>query len=222
VTYGTTTSNTDNSRDGSETDSYLLSAYASWRQQDYFVDGSVAVGVSRADVEQYTGNQRSAADYDANQYAVRLVAGRDYTFDNSDTLVEPQVAFNYSRVDTDSYTLQPLDMRVSGQRLEAIELGAGVRFMTGIDTGKGVLIPELNLMAWHDFAADRGDTSARFLAGGDSFVTVGAKPQQTNYQAGLGMQYWLDNNISLSLNYDRSWNSDFDADTWLANVRYDF
>ena len=222
VTYGTTTSNTDNSRDGSETDSYLLSAYASWRQQDYFVDGSVAVGVSRADVEQYTGNQRSTADYDANQYAVRLVAGRDYTFDNSDTLVEPQVAFNYSRVDTDSYTLRPLDMRVSGQRLEAIELGAGVRLMTGIDTGKGVLIPELNLMAWHDFAADRGDTSARFLAGGDSFVSVGARPQQTNYQAGLGMQYWMDSNISLSLNYDRSWNSDFDADTWLANVRYDF
>ncbi len=77
-------------------------------------------------------------------------------------------------------------------------------------------------MAWHDFAADRGDTSIRFL-GTDNFIPItGVEPETTNYQAGFGVQYWLNNNVSISANYDRSWNSNFSADTWLANIRYDF
>ncbi len=223
VTYGVTKSDVEGSANRSETDSYLLTAYGSWRQQDYFMDSSIAFGVSRSDIEQYTANVKSSADSDAAQVALRLVTGRTFAFNDNDTIVEPQVAFNYSRVDTDSYTLQPLNMEVLDQRIETVELGAGLRAMTAIDTKRGLLIPEVNLMAWHDFAADRGDTAARFLNGaGNSFVTTGAKPEQTNYQAGLGVQYWLNNNVSLSANYDRNWNSSFSADTWLANIRYDF
>ncbi|WP_066017374.1 autotransporter outer membrane beta-barrel domain-containing protein [Endozoicomonas atrinae] len=223
VTYGVTKSDVEGSANRSETDSYLLTAYGSWRQQDYFMDSSIAFGVSRSDIEQYTANVKSTADSDAAQVALRLVTGRTFAFNDNDTIVEPQVAFNYSRVDTDSYTLQPLNMEVLDQRIETVELGAGLRAMTAIDTKRGLLIPEVNLMAWHDFAADRGDTAARFLTGaGNSFVTTGAKPEQTNYQAGLGVQYWLNNNVSLSANYDRNWNSNFSADTWLANIRYDF
>ncbi|WP_419833838.1 autotransporter domain-containing protein [Endozoicomonas atrinae] len=223
VTYGVTKSDVEGSANRSETDSYLLTANGSWRQQDYFMDSSIAFGVSRSDIEQYTANVKSTADSDAAQVALRLVTGRTFAFNDNDTIVEPQVAFNYSRVDTDSYTLQPLNMEVLDQRIETVELGAGLRAMTAIDTKRGLLIPEVNLMAWHDFAADRGDTAARFLSGaGNSFVTTGAKPEQTNYQAGLGVQYWLNNNVSLSANYDRNWNSNFSADTWLANIRYDF
>ncbi|WP_428829073.1 autotransporter outer membrane beta-barrel domain-containing protein [Endozoicomonas elysicola] len=223
VTYGVTKSDVEGSANRSETDSYLLTAYGSWRQQDYFMDSSIAFGVSRSDIEQYTANVKSTADSDAAQVALRLVTGRTFAFNDNDTIVEPQVAFNYSRVDTNNYTLQPLNMEVLDQRIETVELGAGLRAMTAIDTKRGLLIPEVNLMAWHDFAADRGDTAARFLTGaGNSFVTTGAKPEQTNYQAGLGVQYWLNNNVSLSANYDRNWNSNFSADTWLANIRYDF
>ena len=219
VTYGVTKSDVKDSPNSSETDSYLLAAYGSWRQQDYFMDSSIAFGISRSDIEQYAVNTQFTADSKAAQLALRTAVGRTFAFDDSDTLVEPQLAFNYSRVDTDSYTLSS---EVGEQRIETVELGAGLRAMTSIDTQRGLLIPEVSLMAWHDFASDRGDTSIRF-PGMKNFVPItGVEPETTNYQAGFGVQYWLNNNVSLSANYDRSWNSNFSADTWLANIRYDF
>ncbi len=52
VTYGVTKSDVKASPNNSETDSYLLAAYGSWRQQDYFMDSSIAFGISRSDIEQ--------------------------------------------------------------------------------------------------------------------------------------------------------------------------
>ncbi|WP_281648938.1 autotransporter outer membrane beta-barrel domain-containing protein [Parendozoicomonas sp. Alg238-R29] len=108
--------------------------------------------------------------------------------------------------------------------MTVFELGAGVRLSHLVETDRGPLLPELSLFAFHDFKADKvtQDVSAEVFNLPLSFRTVGIEPEKTRYQAGLGLAYWMDNNLSLSFNYDHIWQSGFKADSVQAKVRYDF
>ena len=200
----------------SDTESYLASLYAGWRHQDYFVDTTMSLGVSQSDL-QGSGWQ---TQYDSRQVALSLLAGKSFLFNNNDSLIEPTLGFNYTRLSSDGYSYDA--MQVEDSRLQALELGGGIRFITSMDLGSGQLLPEASLMAWHDVKAEAVETGIGFENSGESFTYFGPEAVKNRYQASIGAEYWMDNNITLSLNYDHNWQSGFKANTVQAKFRYDF
>ncbi len=222
VTLANSTANERGSRQGanSETKTLLGSVYAGWRDQDYFADASVSVGKGDTDLKSTDWE----ADYDSTQIGISALAGKSILFNNNDTLVEPRLGLNYTRLKSDKYSYQgdTGTETIGSQNLETLELGAGVRFVTGIEMGDALLLPEASLMAWHDFNADGIEVDVAFETGGGSFTYFGPETEKTRYQAGVGAEYLMDNNFSVSVNYEYNWQDGFKADTLVAKLRYDF
>ena len=207
----------------SETDSYLGSFYASWRDGGYFIDGNFNMGVSRTDLSGRVGNNSWKSDFNSKQMFASVKVGKSFLFNNNDTLVEPSIGVNYSRLKSDGYDYNAgVNTHVKSATLSALEAGIGVRAMTSIEIGSGLLLPEASVMAWHDFKADSVETDISFENSGDSFTYFGPKGIKNRYQISVGAEYQMGNNVTLSASYDHNWQSGFKADTVQAKLRYDF
>ena len=212
------------SDDGNKTqvDSHALTAYASWQDGPWFVDGSLTYGVNDNESKRYVAGTEAKGDYDSDLVGVNALAGYVYRLNDS-VLLEPRVAARYSNVDIDSYrekgSAAALD--VGAARFEVGELGAGVRMAGAFALGQGTLEPEAKLMAYHDVIGDKTDSTSSFTLGGTPFVTNGASPVRDSYEAGVGVTYKL-GALSVGASYDYLGKTDFNADTFNAKVRYDF
>lgn len=149
-----------------------------------------------------------------------LLAGKSFLFNDNDSLIGPSIGVNLTRLKSDSYSYESTN--IGATSLKALELGAGVRYMTSFDVGSGLLLPEVSLMAWHDFKAEAVEAEIGFENSGGTFTYFGPEAVKNRYQASAGVEYWMDNNFTLSLNYDHNWQSGFKADTVQAKLRYDF
>ncbi|KAB0548162.1 autotransporter domain-containing protein [Pseudomonas argentinensis] len=225
-TLGVAYSNLDTKVSGrtgnkSEIDSQVLTLYSGFEQGPVFVDTSLSYGFNDNTSKRNIAGTRAKGDFDSQSLALNLEAG--YGLHAGSVTLEPRVATRYSRLDIDSYREKGSSaaLAVSSQRYEAIELGAGARLASQFSVGQGTLEPELKLMAYHDFAADRASSTSSFVLGGSSFVTHGASPARDSYEASLGVNYRL-GALSLGAGYEHVGRSGFDADTLRAKVRYDF
>mgnify|MGYP002040117460 CR=1 FL=1 len=198
----------------------MLTLYSGFEQGPVFVDTSLSYGFNDNTSKRNIAGTRAKGDFDSQSLALNLEAG--YGLHAGGVTLEPRVATRYSRLDIDSYREKGSSaaLAVSSQRYEAIELGAGARLASQFSVGQGSLEPELKLMAYHDFAADRAGSTSSFVLGGSSFVTHGAR-HVTGYEASLGVNYRL-GALSLGAGYEHVGRSGFDADTLRAKVRYDF
>ena len=199
----------------------MLTLYSGFEQGPVFVDTSLSYGFNDNTSKRNIAGTRAKGDFDSQSLALNLEAG--YGLHAGGVTLEPRVATRYSRLDIDSYREKGSSaaLAVSSQRYEAIELGAGARLASQFSVGQGSLEPELKLMAYHDFAADRAGSTSSFVLGGSSFVTHGASPARDSYEASLGVNYRL-GALSLGAGYEHVGRSGFDADTLRAKVRYDF
>lgn len=100
-------------------------------------------------------------------------------------------------------------------------MGLGARLAAAFDVGVGSLEPEAKLMAWHDFIGDKVGTTSTFVLGGTPFTTRGATPARDSYELGVGANYRV-GAWSVGGTYNYLTSNGFDADTFSANVRYDF
>ena len=216
------TTNTKGSSNSTDSSSVIGTVYANWQSNSWFTDVMVSFGRTTNKGERL--NKLIKSDYDANQYGLRLSAGKDIVFENADVIIQPTLGFNYGRVDIESYkekgSLAALEMQA--QRYETIELGAGVKAIKSFDMDNGVIRASVNLSGWHDFAADQVKTQSRFLTGGTIITSTGDKPEKTTWQAGTGIDYLAGNHLTFSLDYDHTWKKSFKADSVSAKLRYDF
>ncbi|KTC43499.1 transporter, partial [Pseudomonas fluorescens ABAC62] len=223
LAYSYTTSNVKSDL-GSKTDvnGHALTLYGNWARDNFFVDTSLMYGWNDNESKRYIAGTRAKADYDSEIFGVNALAG--YTFQlNKQWLLEPQVGARYANISMDSYREKGSSaaLNVGSQRYEIGEMGLGARLAAAFDVGVGTLEPEAKLMAWHDFIGDKAATTSTFVLGGTPFTTTGATPARDSYELGLGASYrvgaWK---VGGTYNYLTS--SGFNADTFTANVRYDF
>lgn len=217
--------NSDIQADGgnqTDIDGHAITLYSGYEQGAWFLDSSLTLGLDHNDSQRYIAGTTAKADYDSHLFGLNVLGGYGFTLDNG-LLLEPRAAARYGRVDIDGFrekgSLAALE--VGDQRYEVAELGAGLRLAGNLLLGQGTLAPQATLMAYHDFAADRIDTTASFVFGGSSFTSSGASPVRTRYEAGIGVDYRLAA-MTLGLSYDYTGKESFSADTFQAKVRYDF
>ncbi|MGY2177661.1 autotransporter outer membrane beta-barrel domain-containing protein [Pseudomonas azotoformans] len=209
---------------GSKTDvsGHALTLYGNWARDNFFVDTSLMYGWNDNESKRYIAGTRAKADYDSEIFGVNALAGYTFQLDKQ-WLLEPQVGARYANISIDSYREKGSSaaLKVGSQRYEIGEMGLGARLAAAFDVGVGSFEPEAKLMAWHDFIGDKASTTSTFVLGGTPFTTTGATPARDSYELGLGANYrvgaW---SVGGSYNYLTS--SGFDADTFTANVRYDF
>ncbi|WP_348750697.1 autotransporter outer membrane beta-barrel domain-containing protein [Pseudomonas rhodesiae] len=209
---------------GNKTDvsGHALTLYGNWARDNFFVDTSLMYGWNDNESKRYIAGTRAKADYDSEIFGVNALAG--YTFQlNKQWLLEPQVGARYANVSMDSYREKGSSaaLNVGSQRYEIGEMGLGARLAAAFDLGAGSLEPEAKLMAWHDFIGDKAGTTSTFVLGGTPFTTTGATPARDSYELGLGANYRV-GAWSVGGTYNYLTSSGFDADTFSANVRYDF
>ncbi|WLH67564.1 autotransporter outer membrane beta-barrel domain-containing protein [Pseudomonas sp. FP2309] len=209
---------------GNKTDvsGHALTLYGNWARDNFFVDTSLMYGWNENESKRYIAGTRAKADYDSEIFGVNALAGYTFRLDKQ-WLLEPQVGARYANVSIDSYREKGSSaaLNVGRQRYEIGEMGLGARLAAAFDVGAGSLEPEAKLMAWHDFIGDKAGTTSTFVLGGTPFTTTGATPARDSYELGLGANYRV-GAWSVGGMYNYMTSSGFDADTFTANVRYDF
>ncbi|KEI72211.1 hypothetical protein GV64_17075 [Endozoicomonas elysicola] len=154
--------------------------------------------------------------------------GKEFWYNNNDTLVEPRFSLEYSHLKTEDYSQNYSDgspsAQISSENINVLELGTGVRFSHLVELDRGILLPEASFMVYHDVIGDAVDASVTADVFNQTLTlrTIGVDPEKTSYKASLGVDYWMDNNLSLMLNYEHRWASGFKSDSLQAQVRYDF
>lgn len=214
---------------GNKTDveNNTLTAYGTWTEGNYFVDGGLSYGKGNNDSKRFfndtNGNSTTAkGSYDSDMLALNVMAGYGFHFDHN-VLVEPRVTARYTNLKIDGLQEHGSSVALStgDQRLEVGEIGAGVRVAGAFDLGKGTLEPEFKAMAYHDLIADKTKTTSAFVLGGNAFVTSGVTPTRNSYEVGIGANYKL-GAVTIGATYDYYAKSGFGADAFTAKVRYDF
>ncbi len=205
-----------------EVDGHAFTLYSGFEQGNFFLDGSFTYGFNDNSGKREVAGTTARGDYDSDLLGLNLIGGYSYQM-SDELLVEPRFAARYSQVNIDGYREKGSSaaLMLEEQRFEVGELGAGVRLAGNFPLGQGSIEPQATLMAYHDFIADQATSTSTFVLGGTPFVTSGAKPARTSYEAAVGVDYRL-GAVTLGASYNYLSKTDFNADTFSAKVRYDF
>lgn len=212
------------SDNGNKTDveNNTLTAYGTWTEGNYFVDGGLSYGFGKNDSKRYISGTTAKGSYDSDMIGLNVMGGYGFHFDHN-IVVEPRVTARYTNLSIDGFSEKGSSaaLKTGDQRLEVGEIGAGVRVAGAFDLGKGTLEPEFKLMGYHDLIADKSSTTSAFTLGGNSFVATGVTPARDSYEVGVGANYKL-GAVTIGGSYERLMKTGFDADAFTAKVRYDF
>ncbi|NLD00036.1 MAG: autotransporter domain-containing protein [Gammaproteobacteria bacterium] len=216
---------TVNSKRGNttEVDGHSLTVYAGYELGNYFVDSSLIYSKNENESKRHILNTTAKGSYDSDTLGLSVLGGYDFQMDNM--TVSPLVGMNYSNTKLDGYTEKgsAAALRNGSQRYEVAELGTGARLSASYPLGQGRLEPQVQVMVFHDFAADSAKSTSTFVnaVGGNSFVAYGAKPERTSYQTNVGADYKI-GAFTVGGSYGYTGKKGFNSDTFAAKVRYDF
>ncbi len=204
--------------------SYIATVYGTRQLDGMFLEGSFSYGQAKNDSTRL--NKTTKASYDSSLYNFRGIAGLDFLYGEHDLLIQPVIGINYASLNVDGYTEtgSVAAKTVSSVDVNTLELGAGIRMNMSFEVGSGVLVPNAQLMAWHDTEDDDLTTQTSFTGNGigSGILVTSSTPEKDTLQYGIGVDYLMDNNFSISANYDRNDKKNFKSDTYTAKLRYDF
>lgn len=227
--YTNTKTDQDDFREGdsSTTDSYQLSLYASKTFDKAYIDGALSYTKHNTDGTRSSAIGREASyDVDANQLSAKINGGYNFFFENEVTLT-PFASLEYSNIEQDSYKEQgagAISLSVDDVTVNRGAAGLGLKVSKEIKTeDRVVYIPEFKLGANKYFGDDDVEVTAQFDQG-NKFVTKGAEMSDMMYNAGLGLKtkFTEDTSISLSTDYERSNDGDFQGVNGQLTFRMQF
>lgn len=227
--YTNTKTEQDDFRDGdsSTTDSYQLSLYASKTFDKAYIDGALSYTKHNTDGTRSSAIGREASyDVDANQLSAKINGGYNFLFENEVTLT-PFASLEYSNIKQDSYKEEgagAISLSVDDVTVNRGAAGLGVKISKEIKTeNKVVYIPEFKLGANKYFGDDDVEVTAQFDQG-NKFVTKGAEMSDMMYNAGLGLKtkFTEDTSVSLSTDYERSNDGNFQGVNGQLTFRMQF
>jgi outer membrane autotransporter protein len=208
-------------------DSFQVSAYASYNDDNYYIDTLLSYSRNDYDSERYlfTG-VTAAADYSGDQYGFRVRGGYPFIFE-SGLHVIPNTALEYSYLDEESYQEKGAGnsgLDVDSQTLQALVLSAGLKFAYPFTTESDVTwMPDFHIDVRHDFIADEVELDTNFVGvGGAGFSINGASVEATAYKAGIGLRTWSQSALSFALRYDYLYKEDYESQSVAATIRYTF
>jgi outer membrane autotransporter protein len=208
-------------------DSYQISSYVSFNEDDYYLDALVSFARNEYDGKRNLFNGLIAtSDYSGDQYGARARGGYPFVFE-SGVHVTPNTSIEYSYLKEESYSEDGAGnsgLEIGSQTLEALVWAAGVKvaypFTTESDT---TWMPDFHVEVRHDFIGDEVELDTNFVGvGGAGFSTNGASVETTAYKAGIGLRAWSQSSLSFMVRYDYTYKKDYNSQAVAATMRYSF
>lgn len=143
---------------------WLLTGYGSYTPGDVHIDGSLTLGTATTDASRrinYPSNnplidgvdETALSNPDSRQVAASITAGRDWSF--GAWTLGPEAALTVSRQTVDGYSERAgkeFNLTVRSQNIESTLASLGTRVSRAISFSRGVIVPQVSLQWFHEFA----------------------------------------------------------------------
>jgi outer membrane autotransporter protein len=224
VGYGTTDIDFDLAGSTVNIDSWQAAVYASWDfNSPWFADGMIGFAHHTYDQKRniiLPPLLRTAiADYNAWEWMAEARVG--YEHQEGDWYITPGVSLEYSNLSIDDYNetnAGAANLSVKSKDADSFIAGLGVK----AEYRGGMFAPEAHAGVYYDFNASRQETNNVFLGSTVGFDTKGVKPAHESYEVGVGLNVYAMSELTLTLNYDYSFKSDFHSNTGYLKLRYEW
>ncbi|WAF87557.1 autotransporter outer membrane beta-barrel domain-containing protein [Metapseudomonas otitidis] len=203
--YGTVNLNQQGERkgDGSDIDTYQLSAYASRDFGAWYLDGMLGYAQQRFETRRDTVLGGTAEGrFDGQQYSALLEAGLPLRLTSQATLT-PLAGLEWSQLQLDNYKERhagALGLDVDGERQDRLASRVGAHLGMDLPFSGGTHLQPAMQMTWrHELIGNALDTNARFIGGGNAFSTPGQRLPRDSYQLDLSLAMLRADGSSVSL-----------------------
>lgn len=228
IAFGRGISNVDErgytAGDNAQIKSYQLSVYATQSFGKAYIEGTAAI--ARQTFEMYRGTPALTAaygSYSGVQTIVGLSTGYHIGLGGS-LVLTPIFSLQESIQHQNAYTesgANNLDLAVDGQSRTRLRASVGVRLSA--DTGMRLLIaPEIHAFVRQNIGGGTNDVTARYAAGGGSFVTAGYHVPRTSLDLGGSVTFGIYRHIALQLEADAEYQRDSAGVAGLLTARLQF
>jgi len=213
-------------------DSYNVSLYGDYdlTQNTYLVGD---IGYTYGDNEGTRFNLGGVAglnadsDYGSHQGEVRVILGHDYQVQGrEDIRITPKLQahyIHYQNEDISETGAGGAGLNVESDALNSLEFGVGLDVRKDYTRANGGMIsPEINVGYRYDVIGDALETTSNFQAGGPSFISEGADPDQDTFNIGTGVGYTAPDGKEFTFSYDYESKDEFGAHSALFRVAAPF
>ena len=207
-------------------DSYLGAVYGSWTGEPWYVNGMLGVGRNTYETRRMAMSRYANGNHDAWQWNVGLEGGWPLALDDAWTLV-PQVGLHYTRLAESAYDESGsiIALHIDRRVTESWRGGLGGKLLYTMQEDDWNADLELRAMLNREFGDIAQDSTARFVVGGGSFSSPGAKPARDGIVLGGSVRLTGDEDndqLSMLLNYDSELREKYFGQSVSLTLRYDF
>lgn len=219
----------DSSGGRTSADSYQLAAYGSWRPDGgpASLSGLAAFGQNQYDQSRPIDvlGTRATADYDGRHYQVKLGGAYDFTLEGvpHPATLAPIMSVQYIRSELSGYGENGAgvaDLSVKAQGFDSVESELGGRLATRVPIAWGILASDVRAGWVHSYTNSPVAVSASM--GGVAFISRSDRPAADGARIGLGATLERADDLSIRLEYDGDYRSDYRSHTGLLQVRQAF
>lgn len=214
-------------------DSYRLALYGSYNTGKFFLQGQAAYALNDYTTQRFVAPELlglstpliANGDHDGNQYSIRIRAG--YPIALSGWYLTPRAEMDYTFLQEGSYDetgAGNAGLSVSSDSVEVFVIGVGAKLSRPITTsGDMTWIPEFSLDYMYDTIGDEVEIDSNFIGvTGGGFIIAGAGVEQEMLKASIGLRAFTQGNLSFSARYDYIEKDNYDSQSIMATIRYDF
>ena len=209
------------SKNSNKVSGYQVTAYGSWSQGAWLVNGQAAVGFNSYDQHRAIDvtDQTALASYNGRNYEMLLDGG--YAVAMNGFTLTPTASLKWLRLAASGYSESGagfFDLAVGHALQDQVESGLGVKLDTTIDTSIGALVPQMKAVWLHDFV--NGAIATDAVLSGTSFATTALRPSADGAALGAGLSLVQAGNMSVRLWYDGEFRGGYTAHTGEIQVRF--
>jgi outer membrane autotransporter protein len=228
ISYANTNSDIDSYKRSTEVSSNTFVLYGEYKQSQLFYNGIIAIGTSKYEEAKKLDNDLIVnAKYNANTLAFQV--GTGYEINDLDVVnITPTVNLRYVRVDVDGYTDSSKVQHVSSNKVVNLTATASVKFDKEFSIKNNIakntkLRPEIRLGLSNDLISKADDiTVALGNNSGSSYTIKGEELNSTSFEIGLGVTGNINDKLTLSINYDGQFRTDYVDNTVLFKIGFNF
>jgi len=226
--YARTNIDSNDNLKSTDVDTYQVNIYGTHDLgNNFYADGVAGFAWNRfsSDRDIPAGPGHADADYNGQTYLARIGGGYRYYVPQTNIDITPTVNVTYAHSNFDDYNESgagALDMHVSNDSVDVLEPRVGVKAGYTFKSDDMKIRPEIRASYGYDVIGDNQVTNSTFNGTSTSFKTEGADAQQGGLDVGGSIDLISHNSVTVSADYDYQVKKDYDDNSGMLRVRYDF
>ncbi|PLX94772.1 MAG: hypothetical protein C0620_05490 [Desulfuromonas sp.] len=209
----------DHQAQTTDVDSYYGSIYATYSADKFYVDGAITYADNDYDSKRALslGSGYATSSADGQEYGV-YIGGGCFVINTDSMYLVPTASVSWGKAEIDSFTEHgELDLYVDDYDTDSIITTLGMRLGAKLDN----IEPELRLAWAHEFGDTDRDVTVS-LGGPTTYTLNGVEPERDSALVGVGVNTFLNEQVTFSLDYDAEIRDDFFAHALSGELRYSF